>query len=363
MHGGSDKMYEIGSEFHERTTQIGINKYTNLIDIEKRYVLSGRTAIAYIIKDILSYSIFRKVALPAYCCASMVEPFISKGIEVVFYGIRLNYEKIFEQVEAVLVMDYFGVGSESTFKFAELGKRKKKILIVDATQTAFSRLATYPLADYIFVSYRKWTDCLCAAVYAKKGFSIVSPKKSNDTYVTSWRMAANMKEKYLLHAFGEKDAFLNLYKKANRLLGEYYEDCAPPADEIERFELIDSDYLRQCRRTNATILIRTITEIKRLWKNDAQFMYETLGEEDCPLFVPLLVNADIRDKIQKQLIISGIFCPLHWHIDLNYPYVKTKYHDCEISLVCDQRYGKEEMIREANEISIAVYNLENYLKE
>ena len=31
-------MYEIGSEFHERTTQIGINKYTNLIDIEKRYV-------------------------------------------------------------------------------------------------------------------------------------------------------------------------------------------------------------------------------------------------------------------------------------------------------------------------------------
>ena len=31
MHGGSDKMYEIGSEFHERTTQIGINKYTNLI--------------------------------------------------------------------------------------------------------------------------------------------------------------------------------------------------------------------------------------------------------------------------------------------------------------------------------------------
>ena len=109
MHGGSDKMYEIGSEFHERTTQIGINKYTNLIDIEKRYVISGRTAIAYIIKDILSYSIFRKVALPAYCCASMVEPFISKGIEVVFYGIRLNYEKIFEQVEAVLVMDYFVV--------------------------------------------------------------------------------------------------------------------------------------------------------------------------------------------------------------------------------------------------------------
>lgn len=50
-------------------------------------------------------------------------------------------------------------------------------MIVDATQTAFSRLATYPLADYIFVSYRKWTDCLCAAVYAKKGFSIVSPKK------------------------------------------------------------------------------------------------------------------------------------------------------------------------------------------
>lgn len=55
--------------------------------------------------------------------------------------------------------------------------REKKILIVDATQTAFSRLATYPLADYIFVSYRKWTDCLCAAVYAKKDFLLFPLKK------------------------------------------------------------------------------------------------------------------------------------------------------------------------------------------
>ena len=358
MHGGNDEMYEIGSEFHERATRIGKNKYTNLVNIEKRYVLSGRTAIAYIIKDVLSYSAFKKVALPAYCCASMIEPFISKGIEVIFYGTNSNNEKIFEQVEAVLVMDYFGVGSESTLKFAELGKRKKKILIVDATQTAFSRLATYPLADYIFASYRKWTDCLCAAVYARNGFSIVPPKKSNDTYVASWRTAGNMKKKYLLHASGEKGTFLNLYKRANRLLEEYYEDCAPPADEIERFESIDSDYLRQRRRTNAAILIITIKE-----KKDENFMYESLGDEDCPLFVPLLVNADVRDKIQKQLIRSGIFCPFHWPIDLNYPYVKTKYHDCEISLICDQRYGEEEMIREANEISKAVYNLENYLKE
>ena len=56
----------------------------------------------------------------------MVEPFISKGIEVVFYGIRLNYEKIFEQVEAVLVMDYFGVGVNQLLSLQNLVREKKR---------------------------------------------------------------------------------------------------------------------------------------------------------------------------------------------------------------------------------------------
>lgn len=349
-------MYEIGSEFQENATQIGSNQYIDLVKGEKRYVLSGRTAIAYIIKDILSRFEFRKVALPDYCCVSMIEPFISKGIEIIFYGAKLNNEEIFEQAEAVLIMDYFGFESESTFRLAELIKKKEKILIVDATQTAFSRLRTYQLADYILVSYRKWTDCLCAAVYSKNGFLIKELKKSNDVYVSTWRMAATMKRNYLLHNTGTKTSFLNLYRNANKLLEKDYEDYAPTNDEIERFESIDSSYLRLRRRTNAMSLIKTLKKNRQV---NGRLMFETLGDEDCPLFVPIFFDATIRNKVQKQLINRGVFCPVHWPRNLNYPYVKTEYHDCEISLICDQRYDESEIKWEANEVDRIICNLED----
>lgn len=358
MNGEIDRMDEIGSEFHENSTRIGKNKYIDLVGMEKRYVLSGRTAIAYIIRDISSHATFRKVALPDYCCASMIEPFVSKGLEIIFYGVNPKYEEILEQAEVVLVMDYFGVGSESTLKLAELCKNNRKILIVDATQTAFSRLKTYQLADYILASYRKWTDCLCAAVYAKNGFLIKDPEKSNDTYVALWRMAANLKREYLIHGIGTKAAFLDSYRSANKLLEEDYEDCIAPKEEIERFESIDSDYLRQCRRENATILIETIKKRNKVEQPDKLLMYETFGEEDCPMFVPLLVNPAIRDRMHKQFINIGLFCPVHWPIDFNYPHIRTEYHNCEISLICDQRYGKREMMWESDKVSSVISNLE-----
>lgn len=359
MSGEIDVMYEIGSEFHENSSNNGENKYIDLVGIEKRYVLSGRTAIAYIIKDILTRSEFKKVALPEYCCASMIEPFVFKGVEIIFYGIYSNYEEIFENADVVLVMDYFGYGSESTLKFAELCKSKRKILVVDATQTAFSRLKTYQLADYVLVSYRKWTDCLCAAVYSRNGFLIDAPEKKNDVYVASWRSAATMKRKYLLYGSESKVAFLDLYRNANKLLWESYEDSIAPKEEIERFESIDSDYLRYRRRANAMILIKAIIKNSKGRESSARLMYENLGEEDCPLFVPIFVNAAIRDKIQKQLIDAGCFCPIHWPIDLKYPYVRAEYYDREISLICDQRYGEKEIMWEAEKVSKAIRKYDN----
>ena len=352
-------MYEIGSEFHENSTQIGKNEYIELVGAEKRYVLSGRTAITYIIKDILSYSTFKKVALPEYCCVSMIKPFVSKGIEIVYYGIDSIYEEIFEQVEAVLIMDYFGIGSKATIRLSKLVKNKRKLLIVDATQTAFSRLETYQLADYILVSYRKWTDCLCAAVYSRNGFSIEISNQSNDTYVALWRQAAIMKRKYLFHGIETKEIFLDLYKRANRVLEEDYEDYIAPRDEVERFESIDSNYLRQRRRANGRILIEAIARSGKGGKSNKLYRYNPLKEEDCPLFVPLFVDAAVRDKVQKQLVNAGLFCPIHWPIDLNYPYIRTECHDCEISLICDQRYEEKEIVWELNEVLKAIENFEN----
>ncbi len=349
-------MFEMGSEFSEGATKVGINKYKNLVEMEKRYVLSGRTAIAHIIEDIMSYSLFRKVALPGYCCSSMIKPFYTKGIDVIFYEFYSKYEEIIDQAEVVLVMDYFGFESSLTVKIAEIVKKKGKILIVDGTQTAFSRLKTYDLADYILVSYRKWTDCLCAAVYSRRGFSIDALKKNNSDYVLPWRKAADMKKEYLECNRGNKTDFLQLYRKANELLDAEYDGYAAPPSEIEKFESVDSDDIRMRRRKNALFLIENLKPMLHLKRCNLGLMYERLSDEDCPLFIPMLVDAVKRDEIRKQLISRGIYCPIHWPIDQRYPYVRTQYHNSEISLICDQRYENRDISQEIEEVSKAVFS-------
>ena len=76
---------EIGSEFW-------IAYYPKDIasDSQETLVLSGRTALGIIIKDILKVRKIRNAYLPAYCCDSMIDPFIRNGIDVKLYDIDFD---------------------------------------------------------------------------------------------------------------------------------------------------------------------------------------------------------------------------------------------------------------------------------
>ena len=70
---------EMGSEFWE-ASDTG----------KKKYLLSGRTALEYIIRDILEEHYVTSVLMPSYCCHTMVEPFVRHGIKVRFYDIYFD---------------------------------------------------------------------------------------------------------------------------------------------------------------------------------------------------------------------------------------------------------------------------------
>ena len=73
-------MKEIGSEFWTTEYYAG----------EERFFLSGRTALDFIIRDITAEICVNKVFLPALCCHSMIEPFLSNGLSVNFYDVCLE---------------------------------------------------------------------------------------------------------------------------------------------------------------------------------------------------------------------------------------------------------------------------------
>ncbi len=342
---------EIGSEFYTNSSKCGQNAYFDLSDYEKRYVLSGRTGL-YLIAEELKQN-FSDILLPEYCCGSMIAPFFHQGFEISFYNaFDLKSVETGQKKQAVLVMDYFGFLSTETVRFVTECKKAGKIVIIDATQTAFSASDAYKLADYIVVSYRKWTDCLCAVVYSKCGFSTPKWQKEYSLYNAVWRKAASLKADYIKTNSGDKQEFLSLYLEANQMLEEKFDGYTASLSEISELRKTDSIFIRETRRNNAEYLLEEISKLSEDF--DIKPIFRSLNKEDCPLFVPVLVDSEQRTKIRKHLIENKIYCPIHWPVDERYPNKKTEYHRQELSLICDQRYGIPEMKKEISVLKQAI---------
>ncbi len=331
-------MKEIGSEFYDGCFTLGENNYSTLIDAEKKYVLSGRTALAYIADELEAIGVEKSVCLPRYCCYSMIEPFERKGFTVEFYDVDEVYQI---KSKTVLVMDYFGFQNNDTYTFAQECKNLDKKIVVDATQTAFSKIKLYDLADYLVVSYRKWSDSLCAAVYSRNGFKTRFSSRNPKKYVDIWRKAAKKKRKYLCENKGSKSEFIKLYHYANNLLLNDYEGFTASDEEIKTMENIDSTALRTKRKENAQYILDNME-----MQPNCRLMFKLMSEEDCPLFVPILLDNETRNKVRVNLIENSVYCPIHWPVGEKYFNVLSSIHENELSLICDQRYGIQDMKRQ-----------------
>jgi len=143
----------------------------------------------------------------------------------------------------------------------------------------------------------------------------------------------------------EKNAFLNAFADFGRQLERDF--CNYGMDDLS-YALYKSQDLKQIRikrRTNAAYLHKQL---------QLDFLGE-LSENSCPLFVPVIFSSHaVREKVRKALIGAQIYCPVHWPKNsMITPEMKVnQLFDHELSLICDQRYGLEEMafiVRKINE--------------
>ena len=89
---------------------------------------------------------------------------------------------------------------------------------------------------------------------------------------------------------------------------------------------------------------------RRIRQENARVLYEGLGNRvkfmfpvenmDCPLFVPILLPN--RNEVRAHLTKNEIYCPVHWPKPEG---CDSNIYDLELSLICDQRYGIEDMER------------------
>lgn len=331
---------EIGSEFWAVPQR---EKQNSLLGGN---VLSGRTGLELIAADVKAQGV-QTVCLPAYCCSSMIVPFQKQGLQVCFYAVEPTADGVHREPpvgDAVLLMDYFGFTQEETATLAKRLKEQGTKVILDQVQSAFSKTEAEEYADYSVISWRKWFFSNAATVEKKTDKWFVSfPTEQKEDYIALRRGAAKKKQDYIENRQGEKAAFLGLYGQAEDLLDEtaFY---AAEEKSISELMQVDVDALIEARRKNAQFLLE---ELRTLPTDLVRPLFSQWKETDVPLFVPILVKPELRQPLRQYLIQNEIYCPIHWPTNLD---GAKKLYEEELSLVCDQRYTREDMKREITTI-------------
>ncbi|MEG2717734.1 MAG: hypothetical protein RR961_10430 [Eubacterium sp.] len=343
---------EIGSEFinesNKEKSGLSFKKCLKYGVGNKEFYLSGRTALDAIIKDIKKTKKVNCAYLPEYCCDSMLSPFIENNIKVRFYGVNiikgnLSFDSFKNDTnDIVYLMDYFGYASG---QLAAIIKKNKGIIIQDCTHSFFQSDPYSEKAHYYYASLRKWTSIPAAALAVnQKDVFQIKPQKKNENYIFLRKEATRIKTEYITDQKKmKKDQFLTAFKKAEEMLDQDYMDYKADMESIQMIEHLDIENIRKKRIANASFLLEGLKKIEFV-----RPLFFRVKKGDCPLFVPILVDEEYRDKLQKYLVKKEIYVPIHWFLTELHQKIGVlnhKLYDCELSLICDQRYNKKDMKR------------------
>jgi len=333
---------EIGSEFWIENVP-----NTLLTEREGIFCLSGRTAIELILQEILRKNEVKSVSMPAWCCDSMITPFLAHGIDVRFY----DYGHIDPSVGSGLVTDttdifyltnYFGYENTLNIEVVRKIKEKGSIILYDRTHSFLMEDKEYKeLSDYSFASIRKWMGVIGGAVID----GIEKTELKDCPYISIKEKAMRDKYRYLMGDNSiKKDEFLAAFGEFGHQLAEDYCDYAMDDLSYTLYKQEDLQKMKQHRRVNAAYIHNNLKGV--------QFMYE-FTDKSVPLFVPVLFESkEQRDTVRKKLIEQQIYCPIHWPQPKQIPtdYKVNDIVNRELSLICDQRYGINEIKREIETI-------------
>lgn len=341
-------MKEIGSEFWD----------DGPVRRDKVYLLSGRTALEYIICDIVKHYKINSVLLPSYCCHTMIEPFCRHNISVRFYDVYFDEKNglsteipDLQDNEIFYYMTYFGFNQLTGVDLKKV-KKSCTVLIEDRTHSWLGENSECG-ADYSYISYRKWTGFDAIALASKENGTFSEfPKAVHAEYSRMKKKASSMKRTYMYSDMGEKQSFLDLFGKAEKLLEIDYIGYQPTAETMAAFLKLDITYLIKIRQRNARFLINALKDVPEI-----KLMFQTVEENEVPLFVPILIQEN-REKLKTYMINNSIFCPTHWPQSIYHKGLSNRAKELyqrELSLVCDQRYDLDDMER-------IVKHIRNYYK-
>ncbi|BDZ82318.1 hypothetical protein Lac2_04520 [Claveliimonas bilis] len=336
---------EIGSYFWlDRSEKIESKKGINWLPAmnDSCFTFSGRNAIDVVIRDILKNQRIDVVYAPSYCCVSMLQEFIDRGLKIAFYDINFENGRFTYQIpevlphSVVLIMSYFGLNTMEAHRAIERLHNSGSIIIEDITHSLLRKDTVSNSCDYVVASLRKWFAIPTGGWAGKKRGSFSEKPGLDSNHAVQEKIAA-MKEKYdyLTGKVDSKENFL--LAQANFENDLIHVDRMLKIDDVSLsiIERLNIDEIITRRRQNAGILIDGLKDLSSIIQIPQIDM-----SVDVPLFVPVIMETEKRDSLRQYLIERGIYCPVHWPETMG---AAMGIRANELSLICDQRYSVGDM--------------------
>ena len=349
---GGMKYSEIGSYFWlDSSEKKGNQEFISWLPVmaDDCFTFSGRNAINIAIRDILNNHKIDIVYAPSYCCISMLQEFIDRGLKIEFYNVGYESGRFTYQTpqcgahSVVLTMSYFGLDTSGVRSFIKEVQKAGAIVIEDITHSLLRKDVVSEGSDYVVASLRKWFPIPTGGWIGKK-FGQLSEKPEMDSNHAVEEKIAAMHEKYsyLTGKIKSKENFL--------LTQATFENELIHADRLLKIDDtslgivkgIDINGVINQRRNNTEILIDGLADLGTLISVPHMDL-----SVDVPLFLPLIMEMEKRDSLRNYLIDKGIYCPVHWPEIMGAP---VGVRENELSLVCDQRYSEGDMLAIVNAI-------------
>ncbi len=309
-------MREFGSEFPITATPDFFFKKLVGQFKSHRFLETGRQGLRLIAREL--YSSNSLAILPAYCCKTMVNPFIEEKWNVAYYPILSNLDGDADVINSLvekapdnsvlLLMNYFGFSNVNGI-IAKLNNREKVKIIYDITHCVFDIDNEYiEGVDYYVCSIRKWVGLNSGAlVCANSDFKndIILNVESEFVNIRKKAMEDNLRYQ-TTGDIDEKRTFKAALKEAALRI-----DSIPR--EMDRASVImleglNCNYLLWKRRFNLNHLYNIIRGNKKI--TFLPGMEEIMNSGHCFFMLPILLEE--RDYYQKQLSDRGLYAQILW---------------------------------------------------
>lgn len=346
---------EIGSYFwlDENEKSLSDDKIDWLPSVEDScFAFSGRNAIDVALRDILKNERIDRVFAPSYCCVSMLQSFIDRGLKVHFYDVGYKdgaftyHVPTADEHSIVLIMSYFGLRTSETHRQIEEIKKSGAVVIEDITHSLLHKVPASNYSDYLVASLRKWFAVPTGGWVGKRNGKLAETPNMDSNHAVEDKIAA-MHEKYdyLTGKIDSKENCLLAQAKFDNDLIHVDRMLKIDDTSLGIVESTDVGQVVEQRRKNAGILL---VGLKDLVGKVLTLPVVDLST-DTPLFLPIFMKTEDRDALRRHLIDKGIYCPIHWPEVMG---AKVGVRANELSLICDQRYSEGDMKAIIDEIHV-----------